>query len=241
MLDKMPSSKELLRDVLQPHTSLSLDLMGLIKSFDTSDPTYRFEIASVIIFLSGVDKTLSLAFELLYLAGEVGWKWMSPNPRSKPPAGFIECQRGLTAKIVKLKDLGVDITYLQWIINLRNEYVHSCSVYAGYTVGLEENTDKICLEASRPTLCFPLTPMTAIRPERIQSYADQMIDLIGSFIDNTEWQQGWATITQKLTSLPKNPEPEYTQILNEPENEFEILDTLNEKFIGDGARLLLRH
>jgi hypothetical protein len=240
MLRSKLSSKELLRDVLQPHTNLALDLMGLIKSFDTIDPTHRFEIASIIIFLAGVDKTLSLAFELLYLAGEVEWKWMSPNPRSKPPAGFIECQRGLTAKIMKLKDLGVDITYLQWLINLRNEYVHSCSIYAGYTLGLNEDTEMLRLEPSGPTLSFPLAPMTAIRSEKIQYYADQMIELIGSFIDCTEWQRGWSTITEKLEDIPKNPEPEYTQIVHEPENELEILNTLNEKLIGDGAKLILR-
>jgi len=144
-----------------------------------------------------------------------------------------------------LSDLGVDLTYLQWIINLRNEYVHSCSLYIGYTVGYDDDTEKIYLEAREPTLSFPLAPIVAVRSERIQYYSDQMIDLIGSFIDHTEWWLVWSKITKKLEGLPKNPDPEYAQIANESkdesENEHEILDTLNQKFIGDGAKLLLMH
>lgn len=236
----MPSSKVLLKDVLLPHMKLAEDLMGMVKTFDTSDPTHRYQIASILIFLAGVDKTLSLAFELLYLAGMVEWKWMVPNPKSKPPAGFIECTRGLTAKIMKLKDLGVDITQLQWLINLRNEYIHSCSINIGYRHTYDEIEENIQLKPSDPTLFFPLSPMTFLRPQEIQCYAIEIVDLISSFIDRTEWQKGWFPIAEKVKNLPKNPEPEYTHIMNEPESEIEILDAPNENFVGDGAKLLLK-
>lgn len=240
MSESIPSSKVLLKDVLLPHMELAVDLMGMVKTFDTRDPTHRYQIASILIFLAGVDKTLNLAFELLYLAGKVDWKWMVPNPKPKPPAGFIECTRGLTAKIMKLKDLGVDITHLQWLINLRNEYIHSCSIYTGYSQTFDEIEDNIQLKPSEPTLFFPLSPIAFLSPQEIQYYANEIVDLIGSFIDRAEWQKGWFTIAEKVKNLPKNPEPEYTHIMNEPEKEFEILDALNEKFVGDGAKLLLK-
>lgn len=239
MSESIPSSKELLKNVLFPHMELAIDLMGMVKSFDSSDPTNRYQIASILIFLAGVDKTLSLAFELLYLAGKIDWKWMIPNQNSKPPAGFIECTRGLTTKIMKLKDLGVDISYLQWLTNMRNEYVHSCTIYIGYSQSIDEIEEKIQLKPIEPTLSFPLTPVIVLDPQEIQYYANGILDLLGSFIDQTEWQKGWFTIAEKIKNLPKNPEPEYKQIINEPEREFEILDALNKKYVGDGARLLL--
>jgi len=233
-----PSSKELLKDVLKPHSELALDLMRMVKSLDTGDPSYRFQIASVIILLAGVDKTLSLAFELLYLAGKVDWSWMVPNTRLKPPAGLIECHRGLTGKIIKLKELGVDVTHLQWIIDLRNQYVHSCHIYLGYTLGPDETEREIQLKPSGPIISFPLPPMTVLQPEEIQYYIEQLVDEIGSFLDGVEWQNEWFMLAQKIDHLPQNPEPEYTQIMNEPEKELEIIDALNRRLVGDGAKSL---
>lgn len=236
----LPSSKELLKDVLLPHIEIALDLMGQVKTFDTSDPTHRYQIASILILLAGVDKTLSLAFELLYIAGKVEWKWMSPNPTSKPPTGFIECTRGLTSKIIKLKDLGVDLTHLQWLVDLRNEYVHSCSIYAGYSEIIDVTEDNIQVKPSEPTISFPLSPMTYIHSQEIQNYANEIVELIGSFVDRTNWLGGWFTIAEKVKNLPINPEPEHTQIMNEPERLFEILSALNDKYVGDGVKLLLK-
>ncbi len=238
MSEFKPSSKELLRDVLKPHTELALDLMRMVKSLSTGDPSYRFQIASVIIFLAGVDKTLSFAFELLYLADKVDWSWMIPNTKHKPPAGFIECDRGLTSKIMKLKDLGADITHLQWIIDLRNEYIHGCNIYMGYTLNLDETEGEPQLKPSGPTISFPLSPMTHIQPDRLQHFADYLIGEIGTFIDGVEWQSNWLALIQEIENLPQNPEPEYTQIINESDREFDILDTLNKRYIGDGAQLL---
>jgi hypothetical protein len=234
------SSKKLLNDVLKPHTELALDLMKMVKSLNSDDPSHRFQIASIIIFLAGVDKTLSLAFELLYLAGKVDWKWMSPNPISKPPAGFIECTRGLTSKIIKLKYLGVDLTHLQWLADLRNEYVHSCSIYTGYSERIDETEVNIQVKPSGPTISFPLSPMTYIHAQEIQNYANGIVELIGSFVDQTDWYEGWFKIAENVKNLPSNPEPEHTQIMNEPERLFEILSALNDKFVGDGAKLLLK-
>jgi hypothetical protein len=238
MLAFNPSSRELLKGVLDPHKELALDLLKMVKSLDTSDSSHRFQIASVTIFLAGIDKTLSLAFELLYLAGKVDWNWMVPNSKFQPPVGFIECQRGLTAKIMKLKKLGVNVPYLQGIIDLRNEYVHSCHIYLGYTLGFDDVECKIQLKPTTPIISFPLSPMTAFRSKEIYFFTEQIIDEISSYIDSVDWQSGWFKLTQKIECLPQNPEPDYSQILNEPERESEILDALNKRFIGEGARLL---
>ena len=79
-----------------------------------------------------------------------------------------------------------------------------------------------------------------IHAQEIQNYANGLVELIGSFIDQTDWYEGWFKIAENVKNLPSNPEPEHTQIMNEPERLFEILSALNDKFVGDGAKLLLK-
>jgi hypothetical protein len=230
---------ELLNNVMVPHLELAKGLIKMVKSLNSNDPSHRFQIASIIIFLAGIDKTLNLSFELLYLAGRVDWNWMVTSKKSEPPQGVIECQRGLTAKIIKLKELGIDVPYLQNIIDLRNEYIHSCSIYVGYSETLDENEVAIQIKPSGPTISYPLSPMTVLTAKDMNCYADSLVSSLGEFINQTDWQNTWSMLTHKLEQLPKNPEPESTQILNNPENEFEILNILNQRFIGNGAKLLL--
>src|SRR5262250_2990700 len=70
-----------------------------------------------------------------------------------PFCSVIECYPGLTAKLKKLHSLGLDLTELQWIVDLRNEYIHSCRIYAGYGVGIDHG-DKPILQASGPKVSF---------------------------------------------------------------------------------------
>ena len=132
MNDNQPTSKDIISHVLLPHVEITKDLLRLVESLDTGDPTHRFQIAGLTVFLAGVDKALNLAFQLLYLAGKVKWKWLSGGRRVEP--GFIECHRGLTAKLNKLHSLGLDLTELQWMVDLRNMYIHGCRMYVGYGV-----------------------------------------------------------------------------------------------------------
>lgn len=232
------SSSELLKGVLDPHTMIALDLIGMVRALSTGDPSYRFQVASIIVFLAGVDKALNLALGLLYLAGKVDWNWMVPNTRWKPQAGFIECQRGLTSKIMKLEELGVNVNYLQGIIDLRNEFVHSCNIYMGYRLSMDATGHEIQLKPSGPDISFPLCPMTTFRSDEIRYYADRLVNEIGAFIDSLKWQSKWFTLTQKIKHLPLNPEPEYAQLKEGINNEIEIVDALNQRLVGDGAQLL---
>ncbi len=54
--------------------------------------------------------------------------------KTELPPGRVECGRGLMAKLFKIKSLGLDLTSLDWLVDLRNLYVHDCSIYAGYMV-----------------------------------------------------------------------------------------------------------
>ena len=238
MTELNTSSKDLLMRVLEPHAELALDLLKLVNSLNSNDSTHRFQIASIIIFLAGIDKTLSVAFQLLYLAGVVDWIWMVPNKKQKPPAGIIECHRGLTAKITKLNELGVDLTSIKGIIELRNEYVHSTCLYVGYSICIDEFDSKIQLVPSGPVLTSMLPPLMAFSQNEIEFYTYQFVELIGSFIDKTDWREIWYLISQKANGLPHNPDPEYSQFLDEPEIELEVLDALNIRYVGDGVKLL---
>jgi hypothetical protein len=113
----LPASREFINWVLNPHSELAVDLFRTVHSRSTADTTHRFQIAALIVFLSGVDKALSLALQLSYLADRIDWGWLTHGRKLDP--GVIECHQGLTAKLDKLHSLGLDLTGLQWIVDLR--------------------------------------------------------------------------------------------------------------------------
>ena len=156
------TSKRIIRHVLDPHTELAVDLLRLMKrsrslpgmGYSTSEPTHRYQIAALIIFLAGVDKTLSVVLELLYLSGVVEWKWLTGG-RSGVPPGYVICSPGLSAKIEKLKTLGVNLSQLKWLIETRNRYVHDCVIHVGYSFSASDNTAEgspLELKASGPAV-----------------------------------------------------------------------------------------
>lgn len=238
MFEKPTSAIKIISSVLEPHVELSMDLMKLVNSSNTSDPTYRFQIASLIVFLSGIDKTLNIAFGLLYLSGRVDWNWMAPSKKMKAPLGFIECQRGLSAKVEKLNELGVNISYLEDLICVRNEFIHGSTIYIGYSERLEENGE-VTLKPYGPEVSFPFAPIIHFSIADIRNIANCIANSIGTYIDQTDWTKKYLTLSQKIESLPQNPEPEYSLLLNDQSNVLELINMLNQKFIGDGANLVI--
>jgi len=144
----------------------------------------------------------------------------------------------LTAKINKLLELGVDVTYLQGIINLRNEYVHSCNIYVGYALGFDESEFTTQLKPFGPIISTLLPPISFFQPEKFQIYSNNLVNAVGTYIDDLGWQNKWQELSKKLERLPKNPEPEYSQIIEDSEKEIETIKMLNIRYIGDGANLI---
>jgi len=232
----LPASREFINSVLHPHAELAVDLLCMVRSLSTSDPTHRFQIAALIVFLSGVDKALNLALQLIYLADRVEWRWLMGGRKLEP--GVIECYPGLTAKLKKLHSLGLDLTELQWIVDLRNEYIHSCRIYAGYGVGIDHG-DKPILQASGPKVSFSGQPLVALGPAEIQTYAGHLTDHLGRFLDGIKWQTAWALLEEQLGHLPINPEPEYSQMMDGSAEEiYSLIVSLNERYIGEGLQRL---
>ena len=234
----LPASWEFINMVLHPHAELAVDLFRMVHSRSTADPTHRFQIAALIVFLSGVDKVLSLALQLIYLADRVDWKWLTRGRKLDP--GVIECYQGLTAKLDELHSLGLDLTGLQWIVDLRNEYIHSCRIYAGYHGGIDEGgAPRFMLQASGPNVSFSGQPLVALGPAEIQTYAGQLTERLGRFLDEIKWQATWQLLEEQLGHLPINPEPEYSQALDGSEEEiYRLIISLNERYVGEGFRWL---
>ena len=233
--DNSLRASDLLENVLRPHTELAKDLLSRVQAANSGDPTYRFYIAGLIIFLSGVDKALSLALQLLYLSGRVKWKWLI-GPRH-PPAGQIVCHPGMTAKLRKLEDLGLDLSEFMWLVDLRNWYMHDCSFYAGYKVDLEEGENlRLILRAHGPEVSYSNPPVTALGGDAIAAYAEGLTAHLGDFLDRNGWQVAWTSIQQQLQQLPENPEPEYSQVIREgdPIQIQQLIMRLNERHVGEG-------
>jgi hypothetical protein len=85
------------------------------------------------------------------------------------------------------------LTHLQWLVDLRNEYVHSCSIYTGYSERIDETEVNIQVKSSGQ-LSLSTISMTYIHTQEIQNYANGIVELIGSFVDQTDWYEGWFKI-----------------------------------------------
>jgi len=241
MFTKMPSSKEFLKTSITSHANLAKDLLSMAESDETNNSNNRFQIASIIIFLAGVEKMLNIAFGILFLAGKVSWNWMTKGSRVKPEAGFITCTRGLTSKIYKMKEFGVDITDLLKIIDLRNYFIHNSNIYIGYSHGIDELTMRPHLFPVGPQISYPLSPSTSWNDKYIQYYTNNILEVVSSFIDTTEWKSRWIEISQKLEKLPVFTIQ--TKMAGNPGEFGSIEDKvyyLNEKYIGDGLVHLLQ-
>ncbi len=125
-------------------------------------------------------------------------------------------------------------------MNLRNEYIHTCSIYAGYRIGIGDgDTSPFILRASGPEVSFLREPLTALGPSEIRTYAEHLTDRLGKFLDGTNWQVAWALLREQQGHLPVNPEPEYSQIADaSPEKIHSLTVILNERYIGEGSRWL---
>jgi hypothetical protein len=206
------------------------------------DPTHRFQIAGLMVFLAGVDKALSLTLELLYLAGDVDWKWMKGH--FKVESGEVICSRGLSAKIDKLKELGLDLSALKWLVDSRNRYVHECRIYAGYSFVLSEDQNpKFELRPYGPRFDSVLPPIFGLGPKQIAAYASSLTRYLARFLDKSGWKKSWLAISKKIARLPINPDPEYTVFLkNEKdyslEECLELVTSLTSQHIGEGLTLV---
>ena len=233
-----PSSKEFLETVLSPHMDLSLSLLKIVESTSTEDPSYRYQIAAIITFLSGIDKTLSLFYQLLYISGKIPWKEIAPR-KDRTPIGYIECQWGLTKKIIELENFGVDISDLRGIVELRNAYMHDSYIYAGYSELFDFDSNQPYLGGTELSFRTVSPPMTYFTPELIRFYQSKLIENTCRVLDSNNWLSSWKHLDAKLKQLPTNPEPEFSQLGQSHENLHEIIESLNKRFIGHGANKLL--
>lgn len=147
----------------------------------------------------------------------------------------------MTAKIFKLRQVGIDLTELRELVELRNEYVHSCSIYAGYSVGITR-TGRLrhTLRPVEPRISYHAEYLLPLAPPRLRRIAKKLVQIVGPFVDRTGWQSSWKLIVRKIRKLPRDPEPGYSQLnLDNPEVCMKIVDELNERYVGRGLRVLL--
>ncbi len=240
MRNKMPSSKEFLKNSINLHADLAKDLLSLSESNLPEGSLNRFEIGSIIIFLAGVEKILNIAFGILYIAGEVKWEDIVFKSFLQPPSGFIECHVGLYGKIKKLGELGVDITPLLDIVEFRNHFVHSSSIYFGYSVELDESLKNFDFVPNGPQITYSSSFSINWTSEKIDYYTENILEVISRFLDTTDWRKGMRKLINKIEKLPKFMNQDIESINAEG---FELpvnkVPYLNDKYIGERLSYLL--
>ena len=232
----------IIRSVLEPHAQLASDLLDMIRARNTGDPTHRFQIAGVMVFLAGVDKSLSLTLELLYLAGHVDWNWLIGGRRkAEVLPGTIECGPGLTAKLRKIQDLGLSLPQLPWLVELRNWYVHDCRIYAGYRVTPNwEAGQTWLLRPVGPEVSTLGPPLFAIDAPTLRAEADALVRRLGSLLDRKGGMAAWRALQKRLSQLPYDPQPELSRVAaGTPDTIHQCITALNEQHGGIGLRKML--
>jgi len=231
-------SAQIFRVVMNAHAELAVQLVSKARSTRSNDPTSQYLSAAVVIFLAGVDKTLGLALQLCYIAGKITWKWLRPR---KPNAGVISCGPGLTAKLDKLRELGLDLTELQWLVDLRNMYLHSCSIYAGYRVEPSwRGKPRLTLRASGPEVTSSGAFIVPFSAGDIRRMADQLTERVGKFLDKMNWQSHWKELTKKIERLPKDPHLEASRLPQASADEIHsIVTSLNKRYVGEGFHKIM--
>lgn len=246
------SSARLLLSVLKPHTRLAVDLIRLVKRSKigsrmrvlSDDPTHRFQIAALIVFLSGVDKALSLTLELAYIAGLVEWKWLKGRLKVEP--GEVICAPGISAKIDKLSELGLNLSALKWLVDLRNQYIHECRIYAGYSFVFPDSPGKnyhLELKPHGPRITISQPPLVALGPQELKTYSSSLATHLARFLDKSGWKKAWLEVSKQINNLPINPGPEYTTFIqNEKDCSLDdcldFVTSLNTRHIGEGLTLV---
>jgi len=151
------------------------------------------------------------------------------------------CRPGLIAKLLEIRDLGLDLADLGWLVELRNWYVHDCGIYAGYRVDVEwTEPPQLHLRAVGPEVSTSGVPLAGIDAATIKTYSADLARLLGSLLDRNDWSTAWRSIQKRLAHLPADPEPELSQIGPAgAELIHEIVTVLNARFLGDGLGKIL--
>jgi hypothetical protein len=144
-------------------------------------------------------------------------------------------------KLLKIKDLGLDLTRVGWLVEMRNWYVHDCSIYAGYRVDIEwAEPPRPHLRAIGPEVSTSGIPLAGIDAAAIKTYSADLARLLGSLLDRNDWSIEWRKIQERLAHLPADPEPELSEVGPAgPEPIHEIVTALNARFLGDGLSKIL--
>ena len=231
--NQTPSSIMIINAILKPHQDLAADLFALVKSTKSDDPSHRFQIAGITVFMAGIDKVLTVACELACIANMIEWKWLSDrNGKANPANGEIKCDPGFESKINKLCSLKLDIKDLHWMRELRNSYIHGSSINIGYKFYPEPGS--MCI---KPILEieFSAPPLISWSANDLNGYGKDFAKKLEQFLDNTvKWQDAWKDLSNKIDKLPINPTGFDKIIDSNNDNEIHIfLEELNNKYIGN--------
>jgi hypothetical protein len=228
-------ARDLLAHVMQGHLRLAARILGEMKSWSTGDPTYGFQIASLAVFLAGLDKTLSFACILLHLGGLLDGSWLLARGKSKIRPGYLRCDRGLAAKIKKLTELRALSADLEAWVEARNMYMHEFTGFAGYAIGADEACSTMTLLADGPTFSYSEPPLMPIRQKELEDCAEAILDQLGSFLDSrTNLRETMLAARRYLSTLPRDPKRESAKIMatDDLDAHGEVLDALNAEHVG---------
>jgi hypothetical protein len=242
-----PLVVQLLRAVIDPHARLAVRLLERPADETREDSGEGFETAAVIVLLAGVDKVMSVALGLLYLAGRVDWVWMKGRRRrdNPVPSGLVVCGQGFGAKLNRLRDLDCDLTELDWLADLRNRYVHQSSLFAGYRIHPDFDGNRLTVRAVGPQVEAHGAFAVGLRPSDVPRMTDALLEHVGQCVQHHGCEEVLQRVSDRVEHFPHDPEPWTRHITGladagEVAQAGEVLEKLNADAVGEGLSVLLR-
>jgi hypothetical protein len=231
----MKMAKELFNTVKETHMDLIAELLHLGDSSEKE----AIKTATLIIFISGIDKILSFAGIFFWIAGKVNLEGLVyKGNRENIEKGNIIWDYGLGAKCKILNDLGIKLDDYKWLSDLRNYYVHGHRMHIGYKIYSDFKDRKLSL---KPGLDFLISGTVNVRGgvKYFNLCYEDIINRISKKLDETDFERVFKDLKKDAENLPINPEPFYSSINNLNDEDIEILDKseklmdeLNQNYIG---------
>lgn len=200
------TAESILTWMMEPHAAAADSLVRNARRGRSSPQHSALITAGVAIFSAGLDKVTSTACIFLCIAGDLDPAWLVPKGYKGKP-GHLICRKGLSAKLIELRKRGALTTDLDWLVELRNEFMHGHGLFAGYRVTPvnDETLTSFVLKAHADIgwsgeFDFPTTHRSFRQTGRTITRE------IGLFIDNrTAFRKRYTELANRVEALPEEP------------------------------------
>lgn len=211
-----------LRYVYEKIKKKYLDVISSLLEDRDIEQEKDIKTTSVIIFLSGIDKILSISMLFLWMSGKLKVDELVYKNRRELESGSIFCDYGLGAKAKIMEEYGIELKKYKWLSDLRNRYIYGHNLKMGYQAEPDFKKGELNLK-SVFEIHFSDTFNVDVSYEDFDNWFDEIIKEICIELGKMKFEERYEKIKKRIQQLPENPKPFFSRINNEDASA-EIID-----------------